>query len=471
MFPTGPRGLPVLGNVLAFQKDALSFLLKAYQDYGDLVGLHFPRKPHVAVFGPRFVREVLVTQAKEVDDTSVGDIQLRQSIMGSGILNAVGSEHKQHRSFVQGAFSKQYMAEYQLALRENTRRILPTWSIGAELSLVPAIKHITTSNACRVLFGLTSDSETAHIVQAITALIATIDSPYHFLAASLLPIDIPGISQGGTVRKEIADLDLWLLKLAKEKTDAVSSLATVLLMEECAKPESDWNISRVRDNLIQLMFAGYHTTACSIVWTLYLLAQFPDICRMLLSELEQHLGGREPELADFAQMPYLDKVVKESLRLYPVGPYGTKLAYTTLHLDEWTLPQGTVILHSPWVTHRIPQIFPEPEQFMPDRFSTESEFPRGAYMPFGLGPRSCIGAQLATTEIKTVVCMVLQRFRLNLLPGQSIVAKSLPAVQPFPGIRVKVWVQDGETQKSSALIYGNVAGAKNGGIREWTTRK
>ncbi|QBS45192.1 cytochrome P450 [Nocardia sp. CS682] len=182
--------------------------------------------------------------------------------------------------------------------------------------------------------------------------------------------------------------------------------------------------ARIRDTVLMTMLAAHHTTGVAISWTLYLLAQHPDVADRVAEELADVLGDRPaPDYADLKRLTYLKMVLEESMRLYPPGPYGAREISEDLRVGEYTIPAGTTIFYPIWAVHLNPEYWPQPEVFRPERFSAAESAgrPRLAYIPFGLGPRSCEGAALAMVEAQLVLAVLLRRFRLELAPGHSVV--------------------------------------------------
>ncbi|WP_067475034.1 cytochrome P450 [Actinomadura hibisca] len=181
--------------------------------------------------------------------------------------------------------------------------------------------------------------------------------------------------------------------------------------------------ARIRDTVLMTMLAAHHTTGVAISWTLYLLARHPDAAKRVVDELDEVLGDRAvPEYADLKRLTHLDRALRETMRLYPPGPYGAREATEDLTLGEYTVPAGTAIFYPFWAVHMNPEYWPDPQVFDPDRFTPEAsaQRPRLAYIPFGIGPRSCEGAALATVEAQLVLAVLLKRFHFELASGQSV---------------------------------------------------
>lgn len=181
--------------------------------------------------------------------------------------------------------------------------------------------------------------------------------------------------------------------------------------------------ARIRDTVLMTMLAAHHTTGVAISWTLYLLAEHPDVAARVAEEVDRVLGDRAaPEYGDLKELTHLDRALKEAMRLYPPGPYGAREATEDLVLGEYEVPAGTTIFYPFWAVHMNPEYWPDPHVFDPDRFTPEASAgrPRLAYIPFGLGPRSCEGSALAMVEAELVLAVLLKRFRFDLVPGQTI---------------------------------------------------
>ncbi|GGY01347.1 cytochrome P450 [Streptomyces hiroshimensis] len=187
--------------------------------------------------------------------------------------------------------------------------------------------------------------------------------------------------------------------------------------------------ARIRDTVMVMMLAAHHTTGVAVSWTLHLLGRHPDAAERVAGELDRVLGDRAaPEYADLRRLAHLDMVLKESMRLFPPGPYGAREATETLFLGgpgglgEYEIPAGTTVFYPIRAVHMNPAYWPEPEKFVPERFSPEetAERPRLAYIPFGVGPRSCEGSALAMVEAELVLAVLLKRFRFRPVPGHEV---------------------------------------------------
>ncbi|WP_309029957.1 cytochrome P450 [Streptomyces alfalfae] len=187
--------------------------------------------------------------------------------------------------------------------------------------------------------------------------------------------------------------------------------------------EAGQSPARIRDTVMMTLLAAHHTTGVAVSWTLYLLGQHPEVAERVADELDRVLGDRPaPDYADLRELTCLDMALKESMRLYPPGPYGARETTEALALGDYEIPAGATVFYPFWAVHMNPDHWPEPERFRPERFSPAevAKRPKLAYVPFGIGPRSCEGAALAMVEAELVLAVMLKRFRFRPVPGHEV---------------------------------------------------
>ncbi|TDD96825.1 cytochrome P450 [Actinomadura rubrisoli] len=243
--------------------------------------------------------------------------------------------------------------------------------------------------------------------------------------ARLYQTDMPGTEEERRVRAEEAlaylraTVDRVLAAHREPGTGRQGGRSDLI----AALAEAGESPARIRDTVLMTMLAAHHTTGVAISWMLYLLAQHPDVAERVAAQVDEVLGERAvPEYGDLRKLTLLDRALKEAMRLYPPGPYGAREATEDLVLGEYAVSAGTTIFYPFWAVHMNPEYWPDPQVFDPDRFAPEASAgrPRLAYIPFGLGPRSCEGAALAMVEAELVLAVLLKRFRFRPAPGRTV---------------------------------------------------
>ncbi|HET6822229.1 MAG TPA: cytochrome P450, partial [Anaerolineales bacterium] len=198
--------------------------------------------------------------------------------------------------------------------------------------------------------------------------------------------------------------------------------------------------NQARDEVVTIFFAGHETTAATMAWGFYLLSQHPKVEERLRMELKNVLDGRAPIFADLPRLVYMQQVLNEVLRLYPAAYLFAREAIVDDVLDGYRIPANTLIFISPYVGHRDPKFWPDPERFDPERFTPEqlASRPRHVYYPFGEGPHVCIGNNFAVMEMQLILAMALQRFHLRLVPNHPIALKPEATLRPKHGMKMTV---------------------------------
>jgi cytochrome P450 len=238
-------------------------------------------------------------------------------------------------------------------------------------------------------------------------------------------------------------MDETIYGIIQQRRDSKEDPGDLLSMLMNARDEEDnsqMSDKQMRDELATLMLAGHETTANALSWTWMLLSQHPEVRTKLQEELSRVLGERSPEIADIPQLSYTEKVVKESMRLYPpVSIFGREVVRDA-QIGDVTLPKGSIILISQWVMHRSPRYFDNSETFEPERWDNdlEKKLPRGVYIPFGDGPRVCIGKGFALMEAVLLLATISQRFEIDLVPDAPIVPQPSITLRPEQGISVNI---------------------------------
>jgi cytochrome P450 len=246
------------------------------------------------------------------------------------------------------------------------------------------------------------------------------------------------------MRKASGKLDeIVYSEIAQRRADPDPDRRDVLSMLIEAEDEDGSRFSdrEIRDQVMTLLFAGHDTSTSTVTFLLYELARHPQVLVRLYEEQDRVLGGGPPDFAQLhGELPELDMAVDETLRLYPPAWVGPRKTVREFEFAGHRVPERAYINYSSWASHRLPDVFPEPEAFVPERFTPERKaaLPKGAYVPFGGGSRICIGKRFGQTEVKVVATTILQRFRLELVPGRTMTVRQMPTLSPREGLLMTV---------------------------------
>ena len=446
--PAGPSGLPVLGQVREAQRDFLGAATRWAREYGDLVPLTFAGQAALLVSHPDLVEEVLVTRNQ--DYVKGPSLQRTRSFIGNGLVVSEGEFWRRQRRLMQPAFHRDRIAAYAEDMVAAAGRHLAGWRDGEVRAINHEMMGLTLQIVARALFHAEVTPEVAAIGAATDTILAHIQSRIENVLLFFLSDSVP-TPGNRRYQRAVRRLEETVYRVIDERRsggraveDTGDLLSTLLL----ARDDDGRPMTRVqlRDELMTLFLAGHETTALTLSWAIFLLAQHPAAYERLLAEVDGALGGthgRPPTAADLPHLAYTRGVIDEALRLYPPAAAVTRQAIRDTEVAGVRLPRRGQAIASQWVLHRDPRYFDDPDEFRPERWlAMEGEeplakrLPRFAFFPFGGGQRQCIGAGFALTEAALLLAAVSQRFRLELVPGQTIVPKLSFTLRPSAPIYV-----------------------------------
>jgi len=437
MLPPGPRGLPYIGSMLSFRQDPLGFFQQLQRTYGNMATVYIGKNPAVLLFRPEHVRYVLVEHPR--DFTNRGVLQRDSNgnnggFASEGLLTIDGEKHRQQRHAVQPAFHKKRIEGYAGIIEQYTQELLKTWHPGDQVDMSRAMQELTLRVVSKCLFSIDLSSQLGPLSDAFDGVIGSSTS----MVEDLLNIRIDNPITGyGRRMAAMRQLDMLIYTLIAQRRDDDRDYDDVLSMlmsaESGEEPGTTLTGKQIHDHILTFLAAGHETTAIALVWTFYLLSQYPQVRAKLQDEIRNILAEGEPTLDELAKIPYLDWVLNESMRLYPPAWLQMRFVAKETELDGVRLPVGTLIILSQWVIHRLPEIWKDPEVFRPERWdpANKQQLPAGAYFPFGGGPRTCIGMPLAQLEARIILANILQHYTPQPDPGYT------PGFQPSITLRPK----------------------------------
>jgi cytochrome P450 len=450
--PPGPPGIYGLRNIVRFARDQLTWLRDLADGHGDIVEMKVLGKPFFLLSHPDHVEAVLVKHARIMLRDEY--IVVLERVLGKGLLTSDGDLWKRQRKLMAQAFVPKRIHSYGEAMVRVTDAALRPWRDGQTIILHQEISRVTMEVVADVLFGAGIAHEDVCLVRDSMEIVN------EFMANSPEAIlRVPGwvpTPRNFAVNHAVKQIDELVYRIiakrrAGEPRDDLLGTLLAAQDDEGARMSDQ----QLRDEVITLFLAGHETTALLLAHTIYLLSKHPDVERRLQAEVTAvlgHDGGRPPmppgpagsrlpTADDVRALPFTERVLKETMRLYPPAWTTGREVAEDVEIGGYVLPKGAQVLASQWVVHRDPRWFPNPEGFDPDRWLPEraKDIPRYAYFPFGGGPRICIGNHFAMMEATLILALVVQRYRLELLPGQRLDLKpSVTLRQAGAGLRVRV---------------------------------
>jgi cytochrome P450 len=437
--PPGPKGKPVIGNLLDFRRDPLNFLLTAAREHGDIVHLQFGPQAIFLVNNPDHIRDVLVTNNRNFIKSR--GLQMAKRFLGEGLLTSEGEFHRRQRRLSQPAFHRQRMKAYAEVMAQYGARTRDRWRDGETLDISQEMMRVTLAIVGKTLFDADVESEAGEIRTALTNIMLLFDritSPFPNL---LMKLPLPSNFRFLKAKKR---LDATIYRIVDEHRTSGRDHGDLLSMLLMAQDEEGDGGSmtdlQLRDEAMTIFLAGHETTANALAWTWFLLSQHPAVEARLHAEIDSVLEGRLPEVEDFARLKYTEMVLAEAMRLYPPAWAMGRQALKDYPIDRYTVPAGSIILMSPWVMHHDPRYYADPFRFDPERWTpAEREArPKFSYFPFGGGPRVCIGEGFAWIEGVLLIATIAQRWRMRLAAGEKVEPKPMITLRPRGGIRMVV---------------------------------
>ncbi|HEY3170450.1 MAG TPA: cytochrome P450 [Thermoanaerobaculia bacterium] len=435
--PPGPRGRFLLGDLPEFARDILGFVTSCAREYGDVTRLRLGRYDAYLLNHPDLVDFVL---RKHRENFVKHRFFWRHvtAIFGTGLLTSEGEFWLRQRRLAAPAFHPDRIAGYGDVMVSYADRLVDDWRDGEVRDVHKDMMRVTMQIVSKTLFDAEVERDVDEVGRAFELVLKEIALRFR------RPFKIPDwILTPGNLRyrRGIRLLERLVSRILQERRAAPGDRGDLLSMLMTARDDEGNAMSdaQVRDELVTLFLAGHETTAIALSWTWYLLAHHPLVKDRLLKELFEELDRRPATVSDLPRLPFADAVVKEAIRLYPPAYVLGREALADCEIGGYPIPAGATVFMSPWVMHRDPRWFASPEKFLPERWldGLAARLPRFAYMPFGGGPRVCIGDRFATMEAVLVLATVARRYRLERISDAEVV--------PFPSITLRpeggVWMK------------------------------
>jgi cytochrome P450 len=398
------------------------------REHGDLVYFRLPGYEVFLLHRPQDIETVLLTQRTNFIKHTFFWRHVT-AIFGSGLLTSEGEFWLQQRRLAAPAFHPERIAAYGEVFAAFTDRLAGTFRDGEVRDVHRDMMRVTMEIVSKTLFDVEVEEEVDEIGRSFDRIIREIAKRFRRPVRIPDAIPIPGNVR---YRRGVALLDRIVGRILAERRARPGDRGDLLSMLLAARDDEGRPMSdkQLRDELITLFLAGHETTAIALSWAFFLLARNPAAEERLLREIDEVVGDRVPGAADLPRLRYADAVVKEAMRLYPPAYVIGREALADCVIGGFPVPARATIYFSPWVLHRDPRWFDEPESFRPERWldGSAARLPKYVYIPFGGGPRICIGERFAMMEAALVLATILRRFRLEMAG---------PDPAPFPSITLR----------------------------------
>jgi cytochrome P450 len=412
-------------------------LLRLARKYGDVIHIKGGGLEIFILSNPEDIREILVVQHAHFHKGQ--GVEMTGRMLGQGLLTSEGEFHKRQRRLIQPAFHRQYIASYARTMVEEATRMASSWRDGSIVDMAQEMMRLTLVIAGKTLFNVDVERDVSTVSRSMAvAMKAFIKVGLAPWAPQLERLPLPIHRRFYQARDE---MDRVIYRIIEEHRrsgrDQGDLLSTLLRAHD---EEGGMSDQQLRDEITTLLLAGHETTANALTWTWYLLAQHPDVLARLQAELASVLGERLPTAEDLPRLVYTEQVLSEAMRLYPPAWSIDRRAIRDTEIRGLPVPGGARIIMSQYVVHRDPRYYPEPERFLPERWTPEARAsrPKFAYFPFGGGPRLCIGEPFAWMEGVMLLATLAQRWEAELLPHQRIEAEAVVTLRPRYGIRMRL---------------------------------
>lgn len=447
------RRLSIPGAIwlqMRFDRDPLTYMYGLRAEYGDLTRLQTRMGTVLVAFGPEYNRALY----QETDlfhsrpfvlpgRKHTAQHRLRQSIFS---LN--GEEHKRMRHQLLPVFQRSMMGVHQFAIRGHVERATAPWAAGQVRDLHRDV-HLMVWNVVRdLLYGLDENSASADLHEAMEHWMFQTFAPW----VRAFPVNLP-FTPYRRMLKDAAKLEQQFLDImrARRAAGAAGTDALSALLRFTTRDGKEVPLEEIVGHALTLFLVAYETTGNTLNWTLFLLSQFPQVQQNLLDELAGL--GPNPQYDQLDAAPYLTRVLKESMRLLPAVPYSRRLTSRDGALGKYLIPKKTRVIFSHYMTHHMPELYPNPERFDPARWETIKPTP-AEFLPFGAGPRTCLGSSLAQCVIKLAVAHIVPRWKINVVPNARVDRHMGISLGPKGGLPVVLAAQDRDLHQSP--ITGNV---------------
>jgi cytochrome P450 len=438
-FPPGETRLS-LARTRRFAEEPLPMLLDAYERFGPIFTLRVFHSNVVFMLGPAANHYITVSHASNFTwrDSHFRDLI---GLMGDGLLTIDGEFHRRSRLIMLPAFHREHIAASAEAMIDETSRALDELVPGTSVDLYMWTRRLAVRVAMRALFGVDPDGPRARAIDAA----GLFEEALSFYASDYFLRVLRGRhSPWARMQRAARKLDTLIYsEISRRRATGERGRDILsLLLDAHDEDANTLTDTQIRDEAMTLLFAGHDTTTSTVSFMFYELARQPRIVARLLAEQDAALADGQPTASQLmsGELTELEMVLDETLRKYPPAWVGPRRAVESFEFAGHTVPARAFVNYCSWASHHLPDVFAEPEEFRPERFTEEARaaLPRGAYVPFGGGSRTCIGMRFGQLEVRTIATLILSRCTLSLPADFQLSIRQMPTISPKHGLPMLV---------------------------------
>jgi cytochrome P450 len=438
-FPPGETRFS-MSRTRRWAEDPLSVLLDSYERFGPVFTLRLLHGNVVFMLGPAANHYITVSHASNFlwRDSHFRDLI---GLMGDGLLTIDGEFHRRSRQIMLPAFHREHIAASVEVIVGETARALRQLTPDATIDLYAWTRQLALRVAMRALFGLDPDGERARAIDAA----GLFERALSFYSSDyLLRILRNRFSPWAQMQRAARELDELIYAEISQRRSTGERGQDILSLLLDAEDEDGSTLSdvQIRDEVMTLMFAGHDTTTSTVAFMFYELARNPALAARLRTEQDARLSPGGPTAAQLmsGELAELEMVLDETLRKYPPAWVGPRRSIEAFEFEGHTVPGRAFVNYCSWASHHLPDVFPDPEDFRPERFAPQAraELPKGAYVPFGGGSRMCIGMRFGQLEVRTIATLILSHATLSVPDDFHLEIRQMPTISPKHGLPVRV---------------------------------
>lgn len=438
-YPPGPTdGCVGIRLYHRFRADPLAFAIDVAREFGDFTFVRLAWVRLYFVNRPELIRDILATKVKSFRKLGRQMRSLRK-IEGEGLVVSEGATWSRHRPVVQGSFHGRHFGHHGDVIVDYTRRRLAQWPEHGTFDIASEMNELALEIIARIVFDVDLTTDAARMRDAVHVFRAEMQKE---VSGSVYWPDWLPLPGKRRQRQAVAIVNELIWTQIRDRRSSPQPRYDMLdqMLRAASSAPSPISDEEIRDEAATLFVAGHDTTSAALAWFWLVLMQNPEIEAKVVHEIDTVLEGRAPTAEDAGRLDYLERVVQESMRLYPAAAFlFGREAIEDVEIGGYVIKKGSWVFIAPYVVHHDARNFPDPEECDPDRFAPDriGRIPPYAYIPFGAGPRICIGNAMATMQIVLMAATVLQKYRVTL--AQSAPEHEMEVVlRPQGGLRVRL---------------------------------